>query len=488
MQLSLKQITELLNQHDLLIQGPCSDIVIESLSFHSKKLGQHCLFICKGNHFKKEYLEDIQSNLTAYMSEVDYQVDLPFFHVKDIMKAMAVVADAFYGHPCQSLNLIGITGTKGKTSSLYFLKSILDEATYAGNTAYLGTVEIYNGKEIVPSLLTTPESLTLQQIFRDVVDLGKENVIMEVSSQALKYDRVYGLPYHYGIFLNISNDHISDVEHPNFEDYLQSKLKLFDLSKVCILNLDLIDHVPEEMRKKVRTFSIHQPADIQAVDIQSSPEGSHFNVLYQGKIFPVFLNVPGLFNVENALSVILVALDMNIPIEAIQKGLSKATVPGRMIQIKHSDLPVVGIVDYAHNDASFTQIFKYAKEFYPNHQIKAIFGSPGNKAFNRRHELGHVANLYADEIYLVPDDPGYEDVLEINKQIQEVIDRPCFSFADRKEGIAEAFKNINQPTVVMVLGKGNENTQKVNGTTEPYENDEVLVKENMKVISFLRQS
>lgn len=481
MQLNKELIINILKKHNLLISAPKEEIQIESISFHSKKLGHNCLFVCKGNHFKKEYLEAIIHQLSAYISEVDYQVDLPLILVKDVLKAMALLADALYDSPSDDLNLIGITGTKGKTSSLYFLKSILDTHYKDGDTAYLGSVEIYNGSHIVPSLLTTPESLTLQQIFRDVKEANKKNVIMEVSSQALKYDRVYGIQYHYGIFLNISNDHISDVEHPTFEDYMESKLKLFDQSQVCIINADLIDYLSDEQKQNVYTFSLTQEATIKAVDIEMDTNGSHFNILYKEQLYPIYLSVPGLFNIENVLSVILVALDMQIPIEDIQYGLAHTSVPGRMKQFYDAEHQVASIVDYAHNDASFTQIFKYAQQFYPNYHIKAVFGCPGDKAFNRRHELGQVANRFADEIYLVPDDSGHEDIANINQQIAEVIiDQPYFSFTDREVGIKQAFMDIKEPTVVMVLGKGNETTQKVNGTTIPYAGDEEVVQVCMK--------
>ena len=480
MEVKLTQLVEALEAHDLLIRAQNNDLTIKSLAFHSQKCGEQCLFIVKGRNFKREYLTSLHQNVVAYVSEKDYDVDLPLILVKDSLKAMAVLADCFYGHPSHDLNMIGITGTKGKTSSLYFLKSILEAYTYPGDLAYMGTVEIYNGHEVVPSLLTTPESLTLHEIFHDVKEYGKKNVVMEVSSQALKYDRVYGIDYNYGIFLNISNDHISDVEHPTFEDYLQSKLKIFDHSKVGIINEELVHYLPDHLKDRVQTFSISKPATIQAVDIELSPDGSKFNVFYQNKKYPMHLAVPGLFNVENALSVILVAIDMGIPFEVIDQGLSKAFVPGRMLQIKHPTLPIVSIIDYAHNDASFTKIFEYAKTFYGDYHIKAIFGCPGDKAFNRRHELGLVANQFADEIYLVPDDPGHEPVSQINKQIQEVITKPCFHFEDRVQGIHQAFDDIKEPTVLMILGKGIEATQKVNGGVVPYENDQVVCEQCMQ--------
>ncbi|WP_052466401.1 Mur ligase family protein [Beduini massiliensis] len=481
MQLNTNLIINILSKHDLLISAPQVDIQVESISFHSKKLGHNCLFVCKGNNFKKEYLEAILHSLSAYISEVDYDVNLPLILVKDVLKAMALLADALYDYPSRDLNLIGITGTKGKTSSLYFLKSILDAHSKEGDTAYLGSVEIYNGDHIVPSLLTTPESLTLQQIFRDVKENGKKNVIMEVSSQALKYDRVYGIEYQYGIFLNISNDHISDVEHPTFQDYIESKLKLFNHSKVCIINADLLDYLSEELKKQVYTFSLTQEATIKAEDIEMDTQGSHFNILYKGETYPIYLSVPGLFNIENVLSVILVALDMGIPMKDIQYGLAHTSVPGRMKQFNDEHHQIASIVDYAHNDASFTQIFKYARQFYPDYHIKAVFGCPGDKAFNRRHELGQAANCFADEIYLVPDDSGHEDIEQINRQIAEVItDKPYYSFEDREVGIQKAFMDIEGPTIVMVLGKGNETTQKVNGTTVPYPGDEEVVKASMR--------
>lgn len=476
-------VINILLAKNLLVKEPKETFEVSNISFHSKQLGPNCLFVCKGNNFKREYLETIQDEIVAYVSQYDYQINKPCILVKDVLKAMAVIASNLYGNPSDKLNIIGITGTKGKTSSLYFLKAILDIYNEK-KLAYLGTVEIYDGCSVVPSSLTTPESTTLQKLFKTIIDNGIKDVIMEVSSQALKYDRVYDVKYNYGIFLNISNDHISDVEHPDLKDYFDSKIKLFDASETCIINKNLVSMLPSDFDKEILTFAIDSKATIQATDIEMTDSNSKFNVLYEGEKHSVTLNVPGRFNIENALSVILVALKMGVSMAIINEGLSKVTIPGRMLQVKHKSLPIACIVDYAHNDASFKEIFKYAKEFYPGYKIQAIFGSPGNKAFNRRHELGRVASSFADEVYLVPDDSGYEDPNEINRQIAKVIDIPCFSYSDRKEGIVAAVNNITEPTIIMLLGKGVENTQKINGHLEPYENDYVIIKKLLEEKEF----
>lgn len=474
----------------------CEEILnreVEYVSYNSKDIYPNTLFICKGASFKKEYLLDaIKEGVVIYVSEVDYDVDIPCIIVNDIKIALSLVSNLYFNNPSSKLNVIGITGTKGKSTTSYFVKYILDEykkAMMKKDTGIISSIYTYDGITNKKSLLTTPESYDLQKIFYTCIENKIEDVVMEVSSQALKYGRVHDVNFDISVFLNISEDHIGPIEHPNFEDYFNSKLKIFSKSNIACVNLDCdysdkIYEIAKRDAKEVITFStVNSNADVYGYNIHKEGFKTVFTVKTKYFEREMVLVVPGLFNVENALAAIAVAVCMNIPEKYIYLGLSIAKSEGRM-EIYHSnDEKIVGIVDYAHNKLSFEKIFDTTKKEYPDRKIIAIFGCTGNKAQIRRKDLGEEAGKNADKIYLTADDPAYESVEQISNEIAKYLSKYNKNYTiigDRSIAIKEAVEFVKASKdkyIILMLGKGNEKTQKVGNSLVPYKSDMINILE-----------
>ncbi len=461
---------------DIHLSDTCMNNVVELVSCDSKEVVKNTLFICKGAHFKEQYLLDAQNaGAFAYVSEVEYpNIQLPWIPVNDIRYAMAVFATMYYNNPWKDLNLIGITGTKGKSTTTYYVKSILD--TYLNRlnkneSAVVSSIGTYDGVERYESHITTPEPLELQKHFHNAVNSDIEYLTMEVSSQALKYDRVLGVNFSVGAFLNIGYDHVSAIEHPTWEDYFHSKLRIFKQCSSAVVNLDS-DHADEIMHaskdvKQVITFSEKdESADIYGNNVHKSGQLIEFQV--RGKDFDekFCLSMPGLFNVSNALCAIAIARIFEIPVEDIQQGLKVAKVPGRMEIYTSKDSKITAIVDYAHNQLSFQKLFESVKKEYPHHHISIVFGCPGGKAFDRRHDLGEIVGKYADHAYITEEDAGEEDVLSICKEIAQAVQKENGSYdiiIDRPQAIHQAISDasiLQQDSVILLTGKGAETRQK----------------------------
>ena len=310
---------------------------------------------------------------------------------------------------------------------------------------------------------------------------------MEVSSQALKYDRTYGIDFNVGVFLNISEDHISSVEHSDFEDYFSSKLKIFKNTKIACINLDSdfsdrILSTAEQYCKKVITFSTKNGnATVYAKNIIKVGNSTKFEVVIAGRQREYILNMPGIFNVENALAAISVAYSLNVDERFIYSGLKMAKAEGRMEIYSSKDDSVIALVDYAHNKLSFEKVFESVKQEYKSRKIVSVFGCPGNKALNRRVDLPTVADSYSDKIYLTADDPGNERVEDICKSMSyNIKNTPYEIIEDRGEAIKKAIEEAGKDSIVLVLGKGAETLQKCGNKKEKYLSDVYYVKESLK--------
>lgn len=480
-----------LREEDILISSNVDDVneLVKSISYNSKDVNVGTIFVCKGTGFKKSYLEDaLKRGAKFYVSEVDYAVSIPSIIVKDIRKAMYLIANIYYDNPWNELNIIGITGTKGKSTTLYYIKSILD--TYLKRqgkitSGYTSSVDFFDGKNLIEAHNTTPEAMELQKILRNASDNGVEFFEMEVSSQALKYDRVGGMMYDYGIFMNISEDHISPVEHSSYEDYFESKLKLFDITDTAIVNLgsDCIDTILDRAKKAERiiTFGMTENADVKGYDIiKSDDQGIAFKVKTKEIDDEFEITMPGLFNVDNALAAIALTLECKIPIDCIKKGLKIAKCPGRMELYKSKDGVITAIVDYAHNKLSFEKIFESVRLEYPGYRVVVIFGSAGEKAISRRKDLGETAGKLVDKIYLTAEDPGEEPVLNTINDIYmhaAKFGKPIERIEERNDAIIKALEDHDEKTVYLVLGKGAENTMKFGKDYVPYPSDIEIVTE-----------
>lgn len=450
-----------------------NDTQIRQITCNSKEVCEGSLFLCKGAAFRAKYLtEALAKGAAAYVSESEYPEGegAEALLVTDIRKAMVVLGEAFYEHPAEQLRIVGITGTKGKTTTAYYIRSILDTwlaEQKKKESAILSSIESYDGEEYRPARLTTPETLDLQKFLRNTVNAGVSCLTMEVSSQALKYNRIGNMQMETGVFLNISRDHISPQEHVDFRDYFTSKLKMFRQCKNVCINLDA-DRSEEILQaaqevEHVWTFGKVPQADVFGSNIRMKEGHLYFHIRMPGYEGDIHVPMHGVFNAENALAAAAACCAMGIPPEYIVRGLSVVKVRGRMEEFRSQDGKKTVIVDYAHNRLSFEKLFESVHLEYSGRPISVIFGCPGGKAYNRRKELAVIADRYADRIYLVPDDPGPEKPEKIAEEIRSHIRKrqdSCLYVSDRTAAIARAIEETVPGSVLLVLGKGCETSQK----------------------------
>ena len=490
-----------LNEYALLLQNKRmmkefnsygqEDMQVEYLTYDSKQVKKGTLFICKGAAFKAEYLDEaIEKGAVAYVAEKKYDTkkEVPYILVDDIRIAMPPMAEMFNNAAWKDLKIVGIGGTKGKSTSAYYMKAIVDdymEAIGGKESAVISSIDVYDGVIKKESHITTPEAVELQEHFRHAVDSGITFAEMEVSSQALKYNRIDNMRLDVGVFLNISEDHISPIEHPDFEDYFASKLRIFKSSKYAVVNkdADFSDRIMEEAKicEKLMTFSMKdESADVYAYDVEKDGHETIFKVRTSEFDETFRLTMPGLFNVENALAVIAASMLLGIPREYMHSGLYRARSSGRMELYASQDKKVIAVVDYAHNKLSFEKLFSSTREEYPDYQIISIFGCPGKKALLRRRDLGTIAGQYAKKVFLVAEDPGAEPVEEISKDIAQYVEAqncPYVMIEDRGEAIKTAIDEADGKTILLITGKGNETRQKYGAEYLDCKSDVQFVKE-----------
>ena len=446
----------------------------ELVSYDSREVVPGTLFICKGAHFKEEFLTMAQDRgAIAYVSEKPYPASpLPCIQVSDMRRTIAPLADLYYNHPSGTLKVIGLTGTKGKSSTAYYLKYILDEYMAEQGkkeSGLISSIDTYDGVDRFESHITTPDALDLQRHFSHAVESGLEYLTMEVSSQALKYHRSLCTDFAAACFLNIGYDHISPIEHSDFEDYFSSKLRIFNQGQINCVNLDC-DHADRilsaarEAGRPLYTFSQRdEEADVYASQVRKRGDDILFRVRTRRYLREFRLTMPGLFNVENALAAIAVCEGLNIPERCIYVGLMKARVPGRMEVYTNADSTVTAIVDYAHNRMSFETLFRSVQAEYPGRRIVSLFGCPGSKALDRRRDLGEISGQYADLVVLTEEDSGEEDTTAICQEIAgHVAAQGCeYSIQpNRGEAIRQAILGCREPSVLLITGKGAETRQK----------------------------
>lgn len=442
------------------------------------------VFVCKGAAFRPAYLTSaLEAGAVAYLCDEAHAAELarvapdaPALVASDLRRAMALVSAEAYGHPDRDVRVVGITGTKGKSTVSYMLRAVLDGDEPGSGTGVIGSIDTYDGVESFESHNTTPEAPELWRHLRNTVDAGRRHMVMEVSSQGLKYDRMLGVPLHIGVFLNIGRDHISGVEHPSFEDYFASKLKIFAQSEIAVVNL-ASDHADEILEAahgagSLVTFSPEPgaQADFHAENVTSTGVGLAFDLVERhadggGEVsHHIELGIPGLFNVENALAAIVCARLLGVGYDAIRHGLEHLRVPGRMEVVATPDRRIIALIDYAHNELSYQALFSSVEREYPGRRIIAVFGAPGGKAQERRESLPRVAGAYADLIIYTEEDPAHERVEDICAELAAHtpagVDHRIV--CDREQAIAEAFADARAhegESVVLLLAKGDETRQ-----------------------------
>ena len=482
-------IDQLKAENLLISTSGDTDKLIEHLTFDSRKVAAGTLFICKGAHFKAEYLKDsVKKGAVCYVSENEYDVEeCTAIIVKDIRRAMSVLALGYYGKLSDRLKMIGITGTKGKSTITYFTKYIFDEwlQNVSGRKiAVCSGIVNYDGITEAESQLTTPENLPLFEHMNNALESGLEYMVMEVSSQGLKYGRVAGIDYEVACFNNIGEDHISPVEHPDFEDYFSSKLKIFQQTKKACINMDsdYYEKIADAAKNiPTLTYSIsNENADVYGYNIISNNGQVEFDV--RGRDFNehIALAAFGSINVINAIAAIAIAVTIGVPMKFIKSGLSKAVTPGRMQVFRSKDGKHIGLVDYAHNKLSYEMLLTSIKKEFPDKDIVMVFGSSGGKAFNRREMLGTEAGKYCKHVYLTEDDGAEEDVHDICEEIAKYLGPNCSYeiIEDRPAAVRKAVREADENTIVIAAGKAMESFQKRGDHSIKIESDiEVMTQE-----------
>ena len=490
----MNKLADLLSELEYsVIRGDVDEVEITDVVMDTRKLVPGCLFVCiSGANFDGHSFaeEAVSRGARVLVTEKEVDIagddDVTVIRVEETRKALAYISAAWYGYPADRLTTIGVTGTKGKTTTTYLIKEMLEKAGH--KVGLVGTIETIIGDEHIPSLNTTPESLTLQGYFARMVEAGIDAVVMEVSSQALMLHRTDGFVFDYGVFTNISPDHIGANEHKDFDDYLHCKSLLFRQCSVGIVNGD-DEHVKDVLQDgtcEVESFGLKDGNDIQAYDTELVNGGSYLGVKFRtkGLMDEAFAcDMPGRFTVYNALCAIAVCRHFDITADAMNEALKSAKVKGRIEMIPVSPDYTL-MIDYAHNAMALESLLTTLKEYEPG-RIVTVFGCGGNRARDRRFEMGEVSGRLSDFTVITSDNPRNEEPQAILDDIETGIkktDGEYIKIIDRKEAIAYAMKNAKKGDVVVLAGKGHEDYQEIKGVKHPMD-ERVLIKEILEDLS-----
>ena len=467
--MNLKNLLERLEY--TCVQGSL-DTEVSAIVNDSRKAVPGCLFFCIKGAVKDghEYVaEVVQKGAKVLVTEEPVQVpkDVTVIQTADSRYAMAVIAAAWYGYPAEEMKIIGITGTKGKTTTTYMVKSILESAGH--KVGLIGTIEAIIGEEHIPANNTTPESLLIQEYFRKMADAGCDCVVMEVSSQGLMLHRTAGFTFEIGIFTNIGVDHIGPAEHKDFEDYAACKGRLFKQCRIGIVNADdpHLDQVLKGHTCTLETFGFSEKADLRAENVHLVSRPGYLGVAYETKglmELPVEIDIPGKFSVYNSLTAIAICRHFGVSKEDIQKALKKAKVKGRIEMVKVSD-DFTLMIDYAHNAMSLESLLTTLREYHPK-RLVCLFGCGGNRSKDRRFEMAHVSGRLADFTIITSDNPRFEEPEAILDDIEHGMketDGAYIKIVDRKEAIAYALHHGQPGDVIVLAGKGHEDYQEIKG-------------------------
>lgn len=466
------------------VQGSI-DTNIKDIVNDSRKVSEGSLFICiKGavsdGHIYAAEVAKKGAGVIVTQEEIENPENVTVIRTADTRYAMALIAAAYYGHPAERMKIIGITGTKGKTTTTYMVKSILESVGH--KVGLIGTIETIIGDTIIPAANTTPESTLVQEYFRRMADEGCDCVVMEVSSQGLMLHRTAGFTFEIGIFTNIEPDHIGPAEHESFEDYLNCKAMLFKQCRLGIFNADdeHLEDILEGHTCEVETFGFSKKADLRAEQTKLLAKPGYLGIAYTvtGLMdFDVEIDIPGKFSVYNSLTAIAICRHFGVDVKNIQKALSQANVKGRIEMVKVSDEFTL-MIDYAHNAMSLESLLGTLKEYQPK-RLVCVFGCGGNRAKSRRFEMGEVSGRLADFTIITSDNPRFEKPEDILADIESGIvktDGKYIKITDRKEAIAYAIHHGQPGDVIVLAGKGHEDYQEIEGKKYPMD-ERVLIQE-----------
>lgn len=466
------KLAELLERLEYEIVQGTKETEITKVVDHSRNAVQGALFVCISGSMADgcSYVEEaVEKGAAAVVAERQLKVpdDVTLVCVSDARAALAKTAAAFYGYPAERMKLIGVTGTKGKTTTTYMIRHILECAGY--KTGLIGTIEILTGKRRIPAKHTSPESLELQCFLREMADAGCAVVVMEVSSQGLKLHRVDGILFELGVFTNLGRDHISKYEHADFAEYKACKAKLFRQCRAAVANIDdrCFTDIFARALCEVNTVGCRADADYRITDEKLVRNGKSLGISYHISGMAcgdICLSMPGRFNLYNSAEALAAARYFGVPMETVKSALAQVQVRGR---VENADVPgeFTLIIDYAHNAMSLQSILEMVHSYHPQ-RVVCIFGCGGNRAKDRRYEMGEVSGRLADLTIITSDNPRYEDPLAIIRDIRAGIRRTSGKYVeicDRREAVRYAVANAQRGDVIVLAGKGHEDYQEIMG-------------------------
>lgn len=461
---------------------------IKEICYDSRKVTENCLFVClkgvnfNGHNFIESAIEGGASAIAVedktFISE-KYSKNVSFIYVNSTRQFLAEASANFFDHPAKKLKTIGITGTKGKTTTSVMIKSVLEEAGY--KVGLIGTLGIIIGDKKISSNNTTPESYEIQKSLSDMVKSGCKYAVFEASSIGLKTHRLDGILFDYGVFTNFSSDHIGEHEHKDIDEYLYCKSMLFKKCKVGLINIDDPNYegILKDHTCKTATFGFDDKANYKAGNLnlvnKNGKVGVSFDIsgLLNSENF--FVPIPGKFNVYNALAAISVCNLIGISEVALKKGIEKTKVLGRVEPVDISE-DFSLFIDYAHNAVSMENVLTTLKEYKPK-RLVVVFGAGGDRPKVRRYEMGEAAGRIADFSVITSDNPRTEEPLQIIEDIKIGMHKTKGKYIvipDRKEAIKYSIKNAQKGDIIVLAGKGHEDYQEINHVKYPFDERKVI--------------
>lgn len=465
------------------------DINIENIRNNSKEISLGDMFVAiKGFDFDghEHILEAVRNGakvVIAQIDEIDKNIlteipkDVTLVLAENTRYALAISACNFYDNPSRKMKLIGVTGTKGKTTTTYMIRDILQK--HGIKVGLIGTVASYVGdKKIADNKNTTPESLELQEILSKMLKEKCEVVVMEVSSQSLKLDRVAGCNFNIGIFTNLAEDHISTKEHKDMNDYFNSKIKLFDMCQKGLINADDVYAITIPKLKQnceISTYGIDNHCNLLAKDITVTNQYVDFKVKIGDKNERIKVSIPGRFSVYNSLAAIAVSIQFGCNSEEIKEALVNIRVPGRS-ELIDNKLGLTIMIDYAHTPESLEKILSSVK-IYTKGRVISVFGCGGDRDKIKRPMMGEVSGRVADYTIITSDNPRTEKPEEIVHEIEEGIKKTHGKYeciVNRVEAIKKAINMANKRDIIILAGKGHEQYQEINNVRYPFDENEIV--------------
>ncbi|WP_346877395.1 MULTISPECIES: UDP-N-acetylmuramoyl-L-alanyl-D-glutamate--2,6-diaminopimelate ligase [unclassified Clostridium] len=473
------KIEEILKGSTYTVLSGDESIEINDPQYDSRKIKCEDMFFAiggfnvDGHNFISKAIEN-GAKAVVVEKDVTLVEGITFIKVENGRRALAIAASNFYDNPSKKMKIIGITGTNGKTTSAFMLKGILEAKGY--KVGLIGTIANYIGDKEIHTEKTTPESLELQKLFKDMVDSDIDYCVMEVSSHSLDLDRVYGIEFSQGIFTNLTQDHLDF--HKTFENYFNAKSKLFKICKHSVVNVDDSYGIKllEKINSRVTTYSIEKESDLRGTDINLESTGIIFNLKGNEKTYKVQLPIPGRYNVYNALGCIGAALDEGIDMDTIVEGLSKVTVPGRCENLTLGmNLGFQVIRDYSHTPDSLKNILENLRELTKGKLI-CIFGCGGDRDRTKRPIMGEIGTELSDIAIITSDNPRSEDPYMILEDIKAGVEKSNYKLIEnRREAIKTALLLGEKDDIIVIAGKGHETYQILKNETIHFDEKEVVL-------------